>query len=150
MPKPPRHVTDDLRRRLEEIERRLGGDDAATLRELLREVRQVRDEVRGLQSAERSDNVQEMTSAQAVVARRGRAIGAARARDSEDPRRQAIAATKWGSQRKYAKDRLGISASALTGYLDGAYPIPRKHAAKVEADCGLPADTRTWPKGIVD
>lgn len=115
--------------------------DWAALREAEERVAAAR---RGLQAAERSANVQDVTATQ--IARRGRAI--AKAKAGEDPRRAAIAA-RWGSQAKAAQ-AVGISAAALTGYLKGDYQCPRSVAKRFAVDPALPADKSTWPKGVVD
>ena len=98
----------------------------------------------GLLSGKSTANVPEdMTAAQ--LARRGRGI--ARGKAAGDARKEALVG-RWGSLAK-AATALATTPQSLSGYLGGAYPCPERIALRVEKETGLPADTRTWPKGLV-
>lgn len=156
-PLPSRRVTADeleaeaqrLRREADEASDR--GETAKSLRLLSRALdrwedaaRLRREEMRGLPPREQPANVQSMLTA-AQLARRGRAISATKVGDH--PLKSAIAASEWGSLRRYAKDRLGISPSAFTGYLGGKYACPVTVDRQVRED--FPRVAVKWPKGTV-
>lgn len=82
------------------------------------------------------------------AARRGRAIAKALARKSKDRLLEAIAASDWHSQEKYARARLGFSSQSLSAYRGGVTACPRDVADKVQKDFGIGYDY--WPLGVVD
>ena len=92
-----------------------------------------------------SDNLREMTGAQ--LQRRGRAIAASKNAKTKDKLLRAITASQWGSQERYAKERLRISPPSLAAYRNGTTACPATVAAKVLADFGIGHDY--WPLGVV-
>lgn len=112
---------------------------------VIRDMEAAADKLDGLRPVEHSANVQDVTAAQ--IERRGRAIAASRVAEG-DKLGAKIAASKWGSKRRYSKARLRISAASLVGYQSGATPCPRHVADKVKADFGLGPEI--WPGGVVD
>lgn len=102
--------------------------------------------VEGLAEAESSASLQPVTGVQ--LQRRGKAIAKAHAAKSKDRLWQAIVASKWGSQERYARERLKVSPGSLSAYRSGATPCPRPVAAKVLADFGIGEDY--WPADVVD
>ena len=87
-----------------------------------------------------------MTDAQ--LKRRGSAIARGWAKKSGHPVGMAITHSKWKSTTRYATDRLDISQPALSRYMSGGLPCPRRVADRVKADFGLGYDV--WPGGVVD
>lgn len=80
-------------------------------------------------------------------ARLGRAVAAARASKSKDRVLLAIVASEWRTQARYAKERLGVTPSALGFYRTGSIAIPRTLAEIIRGDLGIPLSH--WEK-IVD
>ena len=101
-----------------------------------------------LPKSKRLDSLLGMTPGQ--MDRRARAIAGAHADKTKDRFLQAIKKSEWRSMNRYARDRLGISPAGLTLYRQGVHPVPPAIAARVKEDLGLPADKRTWPKGVAD
>lgn len=146
----PAAIDADLSRATAELAEliRQRGELSARIEAAEARVRALTAEGQGLLDRYRSVNVQDVTSAERVIQRRGRAVAKSRAAETKDKRREAIAA-RWGSQAKAAKFA-GVSPAALVGYLDGAYPIPKRVALKLAIDPALPATRETWQKGVVE
>jgi hypothetical protein len=121
------------------------GDTALALRLYARaeKLRLIAEELPSAHSSGNLSAAMELTPAQ--LARRGRAI--ARSRAGDDKLLLAINGSKWGSQERYARERLGISPPSLQAYRDGKRPCPKAVADLVMADFGLPASF--WRKGVV-
>lgn len=99
-----------------------------------------------LKELESSANLQSVTGAQ--LERRGKAIAKAKASKSDDRLWKAIVQSRWGSQERYAKERLKVSPGSLSAYRSGNTPVPRAVVRQVEKDFDIGADY--WPGSIVD
>jgi hypothetical protein len=120
--------------------------EAEALEQRARELRAAADALEGTLTRPRTSttHIDDVTPEQ--IARRGRAI--ARSRAAGRPTLEALA-SRWGSLRR-AATALGVSPSALSGYVRGVWPCPRGLAEAVERETGLRADGRTWPRGVVE
>jgi hypothetical protein len=123
-----------------------GSFEAAS--ELWKAAADIRAALQGLQAIDPSGNLQQMTGAQ--LERRGKAIAKGHAAKSGDPLWKAITASKWGSQERYARDRLGVSPGSLSAYRSGATPCPRSVAQRIEKDLGVGLDYWTAPRSLTD
>lgn len=99
-----------------------------------------------LQPAKSSGSLQPMTDAQ--LARRGRSIARGKSKGTKDRLWKAIVASKWGSQERYAPERLRVSPPSLNAYRKGDTACPRRVADLVNEDFGIGHEY--WPKGVVD
>jgi len=101
----------------------------------------------GLQETESSANLRDVTPAE--LEHRGRQIAKGWAKKSKDRLWKAITQSKWGSQERYARERLGKSPASLSSYrAKGGTPCPRTVADRVRADFGIGDDY--WPNGVAD